>query len=159
MMYHAGFRPKRVFTAPLNRGSVIVPLGVPAGTFTLVSCSIGMSNLPDFSSWTGPARFGFVSESAGGNSEMSTLVPIDAKGGMMLHPGPGPFAAGPGPFPPRKSLPPSCPAAYVASEKNMIAAVAAIIARLARFDHLLMLTFFPPSLWLFIANPPPVDIF
>src|SRR5579864_8031911 len=34
-----------------------------------------MSNLPDFSSWTGPARSGFVSESAGGNCEMSTFVP------------------------------------------------------------------------------------
>jgi hypothetical protein len=42
----------------------------------------------------------------------------------------------------------------------MIAAAAAAISTgLARFDHLLMLTFFPPFLWLFIANPPSVDIF
>src|SRR5579864_8618558 len=147
MMYHMGFRPEGVFTAPLNSGSVIVPLGVPAGTFTLVSSSIGMSNLPDFSSWTGPARSGFVSESAGGNCEMSTFVPIEAKGGMMLHPGPGPFAAGPGPFPARKSRPSSCAAADVAAEKNMIAAaVAAISSGLARLDHLLVLTLFLPLL-------------
>src|ERR1700732_2133386 len=66
---------------------------------------MGMSNLADFSSWRGPARAGFVSESGGGNCEMSTFVPIEARGGMMLHPGPGPFAAGPGPFPARNSLP------------------------------------------------------
>ena len=78
----------------------------------------------------------------------------------MLHPGPGPFAAGPGPFPARKSPPFSCAAANVATEKYMIAAaVAAISTGLARFDHLLMLTLFPPFLWLFIANAPPVDIF
>src|SRR6202007_820653 len=105
MTYHTGCRPQRVFTAPLNSGNVIVPLGGPAGTFTFVSSSIGMSNLPDFSNWTGPARSGFVSESAGGNCEMSTFVPIEAKGGMMLHQGPGPFAAVPGPFPARKSRP------------------------------------------------------
>src|SRR5438309_9706729 len=108
MMYHAGFRPDDVFTAPLKSGNVIVPLGVPAGTFTFVSCSIGMSNLPDFSNWTGPANSGSVSESGCGHCEMQTLVPIDAKGGMILHPGPGPFAAGPGPFPARKSLPSCC---------------------------------------------------
>jgi hypothetical protein len=39
------------------------------------------------------------------------------------------------------------------------AAIAAVSTGLARFDHLLMLTFFPPFLWLLIANPPPVDIF
>src|ERR1700741_2346006 len=160
MMYHTGFRPKRVFTAPLNSGNVIVPLGVPAGTFTFVSSSIGMSNLPDFSNWTGPARSGLVSESAGGNCEMSTFVPIEARGGMVLHPGTGPFAAGPGPLPARKSPPFSCAAAKVAAEKYMIAAaVAAISTGLARFDHLLMLTLFRPFLWLFIANPPPVEIF
>src|SRR6267378_3973904 len=111
MMYHAGFRPDGVFTAPLKRGRVIVPLGLPAGTLIVVNCSMGMSNLPDFRSWTGPARSGFVSESGGGNCEMSTFVPIEAKGGIMLHPGPGPFAAGPGPLPacnnppfPRSSL-------------------------------------------------------
>src|SRR5947208_2822376 len=119
---------------------------------------MGMSNLPDFRSWTGPARAGFVSESGGGNCEMSTLVPIEAKGGMMLHPGPGPFAAGPGPFPARKS-PPSRSAANVVAEKNMIAAaVAAISTGLAHFDNLLMLTFFRPFLWLFIATPPSVNI-
>ena len=84
---------------------MIVPLGLPAGTLIPVNCSMGMSNLPDFRSWTGPARAGFVSESGGGNCEMSTLVPIEASGGTMLHPGPGPFAAGPGPFPARNSLP------------------------------------------------------
>src|SRR6266852_3613732 len=81
MMYHAGFRPEGVFTAPLYRGRVIVPLGLPAGTLIPVNCSMGMSNLPDFRSWTGPARSGFVSESGGGNCEMSTLVPIEASGG------------------------------------------------------------------------------
>src|SRR6266849_4616211 len=121
---------------------------------------MGMSNLPDFRSWTGPARSGFVSESAGGNCEMSTFVPIEARGGMMLHPGPGPFAAGPGPFPARKSPPSSCAAANVAAEKYMIAAaVAAISTGLARFDHRFVLTLFPPFLLLFIANPPPLDKF
>src|ERR1700686_4502479 len=113
---------------------------------------MGMSNLPDFRSWTGPARAGFVSESGGGNCEMSTFVPIEAKGGMMLHPGPGPFAAGPGPFPARKSSPSSWSAANAAAEENMIAAaVAAISNWLARFDNLLMLMFLAPFLWLFIA--------
>src|SRR5260370_7616324 len=105
MMYHAGFRPDGVFTAPLYRGRVIVPLGLSAGTLIVVNCSMGMSNLPDFRSWTGPARSGFVSESGGGNCEMSTFVPIEAKGGIMLHPGTGPFAAGPGPFPARNKSP------------------------------------------------------
>src|SRR6266481_2866 len=105
MMYHAGFRPDGVFTAPLYRGRVIVPLGLPAGTLIPVNCSMGMSNLPDFRSWTGPARSGFVSESGGGNCEMSTFVPIEASGGMMLHPGPGPLAAGPGPLPARATSP------------------------------------------------------
>src|SRR5258705_1917866 len=96
MMYQAGFRPDGVFTAPLKSGSVIVPLGLPLGIFTPVSCSIGRSNLPERSNCTGPASSGSVSESGGGNCEMSTFVPIEASGGIMLQPGPGPFAAGPG---------------------------------------------------------------
>src|ERR1700721_1725656 len=125
MMYHAGFRPDGVFTAPLYRGRVIVPLGLPAGTLIPFNCSMGMSNLPDFRSWTGPANAGFVSESGGGNCEMSTFVPIEARGGMMLHPGPGPFAAGPGPFPACRSLPSprSClSCADAAAAKSVIAA-------------------------------------
>src|ERR1700732_527189 len=66
---------------------------------------MGMSNLPDFRSWTGPARAGFVSESGGGNCEMSTFVPLEARGGTLLHPGPDRFAAGPEPVPARSSLP------------------------------------------------------
>src|SRR6267142_757154 len=70
---------------------------------------MGMSNLPDFRSWTGPARSVFLSESGGGNCEMSTLVPMEASGGMILHPGPGPAANGPGPgcniIPPLVPLP------------------------------------------------------
>src|SRR5260370_24173526 len=123
MMYHAGFRPEGVFTAPLKSGRVIVPRGVPLGTLTDVSASIGMSNLPDFSSRTGPANSGSVSESAGGNCEISTFVPVDAKSGIRLHPGPGPFAAGPGPSPAtRWALPWSC--AYATAGKSMIAATA-----------------------------------
>src|SRR6266436_522229 len=150
MMYHAGFRPDGVFTAPLYRGRVIVPLGLPAGTLIPVNCSMGMSNLPDFRSWTGPARSGFVSESGGGNCEMSTLVPMEASGGMMLHPGPGPLAAGPGPFPARCSLPSSCScvflsAADTATEKSVIAAAAAEIStEVTRFDTLLMFVLLPP---------------
>src|SRR5260370_41003951 len=125
MMYHAGFGPDGVFTAPLKRGSVIVPLGLPLGTFMPVSASIGMSNLPDFNNWTGPASSGSASESAGGNWDMSTFVPVDAKGGMMLHPGPGPLAAGPGPFPASTTRPsrrpsPSClPCADAAPGRSM----------------------------------------
>src|SRR6266481_4360706 len=134
MMYHAGFGPVGVFTAPLKSGRVIVPLGLPLATFTEVSFSIGRSNLPERSSWTGPASSGSVSESAGGNSEMSTFVPIEAKGGITLHPGPGPFAAGPGPFAARRGL----SAADVAAEENVItAAVATISSELACFDPLL----------------------
>jgi hypothetical protein len=76
---------------------------------------------------------------------MSTLVPIEAKGGMMLHPGPGPFAAGPGPFPPLKSLPSSCCcpspfAANVTAEENITAtAVTAMSIVLARLDNLFTL--------------------
>ena len=76
---------------------------------------------------------------------MSTLVPIEAKGGMILHPGPGPFAAGPGPFPARKSLPspwscPSLSAANAAAEENIItAAVVAMTTAFAHFDSRLML--------------------
>src|SRR5712691_5309625 len=105
MMYHAGFWPDGVFTAPLYRGRVIVPLGLPAGTLIPVNCSMGMSNLPDFRSWTGPARSGFVSESGGGNCEMSTFVPMEASGGMMLHLGPGPLPDRTTPPSPRSSLP------------------------------------------------------
>jgi len=46
-MMYSGLQPDGVFTAPLKSGSVIVPLGVPGG-INAVSCSIGMSNLPDF---------------------------------------------------------------------------------------------------------------
>jgi hypothetical protein len=104
-----------------------------------------MSNLPDFSNWTGPASSGSVSESAGGNCEMSTFVPIEARGGMMLQPGPGPFAAGPGPFPPCNSPPSSCSclslsAADAAAEENMSAAAAvAMSTAFALFDNLVML--------------------
>src|ERR1700751_6092538 len=101
MTYQAGFSPDAVFTAPLKSGSVIVPRGVPGGTFSSVSCSSGISNLPDFRNCTGPTNSGSVSESGGGNWEMSTLVPIVAIGGMTLHPGPGEFVAGPGPLPAR----------------------------------------------------------
>src|ERR1700724_1507051 len=136
-MYHAGFRPYGVFTAPLKRGSVIVPLGLPLGTSTCVSDSIGMSNVAERRSWTGPASSGSVSESGGGNCAMSTFVPIEAKGGITLHPGPGP-----GPFPARRGL----SAADVAAEENVItAAVATISSELACFDPLLM---FAPSLLL-----------
>src|ERR1700736_6034295 len=41
---------------------------------------------------------------------MSTTVPIVAIGGMTLHPGPNPFAAGPGPFPLRSRCPSSADA-------------------------------------------------
>ena len=74
-----------------------VPLA-PLLRSTPVSDSIGMSNLPDFSSWTGPASSGSVSESGGGNWEMSTFVPVEALAGIRLHPGPGPIGPGPGPF-------------------------------------------------------------
>src|SRR5713226_8418739 len=118
MMYHAGFGPDGVFTAPLKRGSVIVPLGLPLGTFMPVSASIGMSNLPDFNNWTGPASSGSVSESAGGNWDLSTLVPVAAKGGMMLHAGPVPFPASTTRPSPRPS--PSClPCADAAPGRSM----------------------------------------
>jgi hypothetical protein len=94
---------------------------------------------------------------------MSTFVPIEAKGGMMLHPGPGPFAAGPGPFPARKSLPFSRSCASCADAgagKSVIAAaVAAISNALARFDNLLMFAHFPPCCWVLIANLPSVNTF
>src|SRR5713226_8392478 len=97
MMYHAGFRPEEVFTAPLNKGSVIVPLGVPGGTFTLISFSIGMSNLPDFSNWTGPAS---IRERVGRRE----LFNIDfrsyrGQGRNDVPSGSRLIAAGPGPFP------------------------------------------------------------
>jgi hypothetical protein len=82
---------------------------------------------------------------------MSTFVPIEAKGGMMLQPGPGPFAAGPGPLPARKSSPLSCSspslaAANAAAEENMtVAVVAAMSAMLTRFDNLVMLVLFHVS--------------
>ena len=145
-MYHAGFRPDGVFTAPLKSGSVIVPLGLPLGTSTCVSDSIGMSNVAERRSWTGPASSGSVSESGGGNSEMSTLVPIEASGGITLHPGPGPFAAGPGPFPACVALSPSfscLSAADAAAEKSVTAAPVAITAKLAHFDNLVMFALFP----------------
>src|SRR5258707_688840 len=91
-----------------------------------------------------------VNESGGGNCEMSTFVPIEARGGMMLHPGPGPLAAGPGPFPARCSLPSSCScvflsAADTATEKSVIAATAAEIStEVTRFDTLLMFVLLPP---------------
>src|SRR5713101_173754 len=141
-MYHAGFRPDGVFTAPLKRGSVIDPLGLPLGTSTCVSDSIGMSNVAERRSWTGPASSGSVSESGGGNSVMSTFVPIEAKGGITLHPGPGPFAAGPGPFPARIGRSSSCwclSAADAAAHSSVTAAVAAISPALVRFDTLLIL--------------------
>src|SRR6266850_470454 len=135
MTYHAGFGPDGVFTAPLKRGRVMVPLGLPLGMFTPVKDAIGMSNLPERNNWTGPANSGSVSESGGGNWEMSTFVPVEAKGGMMLHPGPGPFAAGPGPFPPRSVL----PAADTATEKSVIPAAAAEIStKVTRFDTLVI---------------------
>src|SRR5260370_39133184 len=80
-MYHAGFKPDGVFTAPLKSGRVTVPLGVPLGTSAPVRDSIGMSNLPERSSWTGPASSGPVSESGGGKCEKLTLVSTQAKGG------------------------------------------------------------------------------
>src|SRR6267142_1031315 len=140
-MYHAGFRPDGVFTAPLKRGSVSVPLGLPLGTSTCVSDSIGMSNVAERRSWTGPASSGSVSESGGGNWEMSTFVPIEAKGGITLHPGPGPFAAGPGPFPACIGLSSSCSrlsAANAAVHRSVTAAAEITTAR-ARFDTLLIL--------------------
>jgi len=102
-----------------------------------------------------------VSESGGGNWEMSTFVPVEAKGGMMLHPGPGPFAAGPGPFPPRSGLSCSCScscvflsAADTATETSVIAAaVAEISTKVTRFDILLIFILLPPCLYVFI-NPP-----
>jgi len=83
-----------------------------------------------------------VSESGGGNWEMSTFVPIEAKGGITLHPGPGPFAAGPGPFPARIGLSSSCSrvsAANAAVHRNVTAAAEISTAR-ARFDTLLILS-------------------
>src|SRR5258708_34319603 len=94
MMYHAGFRPEGVFTAPLKSGRVIVPRGVPLGTSIDVRESIGMSNLPDFSSRTGPASSGSVSESAGGNCEISTFVRVEARGGVKVLLCTGPLPAG-----------------------------------------------------------------
>src|ERR1700682_1904511 len=100
-----------------------------------------MSNLPEFWSSTGPVQFGFVRASGAGNCEMSTFVPIEARGGMMLHPGPGPFAAGPGPFPACVGLSSSCSflsAANAPAHRSVTTAVAAIMATLACFDTLLI---------------------
>ena len=100
-----------------------------------------MSNLPERSSWTGPASSGSVRESGGGNSEMSTLVPIDASGGIRLHPGPGPFAAGPGPFPNCVGVCSSSwrlSAADATAEKSVIATAVAEISKPAHLDPLLM---------------------
>jgi len=90
-----GFQARRCVHPPC-RGAGDV-LWVAGGNIDSCQLLDGMSNLPDFRSWTGPARSGFVNESGGGNCEMSTFVPMEASGGMMLHPGPGPLAAGPGP--------------------------------------------------------------
>jgi hypothetical protein len=104
-----------------------------------------MSNLPERSSWTGPANSGSVNESGGGNSEMLTLVPIEAKGGITLHPGPGPpLAAGPGPSAARGDLFSACSglfAAIVAVENSAIAAaVTAMSAVVGGVDFLLNLS-------------------
>src|ERR1700730_10704468 len=125
MTYHAGFKPEAVFTAPLKRGSVIVPLGVPLGTSTFVSSSMGISNLPERNNWTGPASSGSESESGVGNWEMSAFVPIEAKGGIRLHPGPGQLAASPGPFPARAM---SSSSADTVTEKSVMAAAVAEIS-------------------------------
>src|SRR5438309_851445 len=79
-----------------------------------------MSNLPDFSSWTGPASSGSVSESGGGNCEMSTFVPVEALAGIRLHPGPGPIGPGPGPSAARRGWSP----ADAATEKSAAASAA-----------------------------------
>jgi len=98
---------------------VTVPLA-PLLRSTPVSDSIGMSNLPDFSSWTGPASSGSVSESGGGNCEMSTFVPVEALAGIRLHPGPGPIGPGPGPSAARRGSSP----ADAATEKSAAASAA-----------------------------------
>src|SRR5258708_39534596 len=58
MTYHAGFGPDGVLTAPLKRGRVLVPLGLPLGMFTPVKDAIGMSNVPERNNWTGAATSG-----------------------------------------------------------------------------------------------------
>src|SRR5260370_13482426 len=76
MMYHIGFRPEGVFTAPLNRGRVIVPLGVPAGIITLVRPSIGFVYLPHFIRRARPPTFRFlVRSSAGGIGQCDVFPP------------------------------------------------------------------------------------
>src|SRR5260370_4145097 len=76
MMYHIGFRPEGVFTAPLNRGRVIVPLGVPAGKITRRRLSVRMSELPDFHRRAGPATIRFRSGTAGGENASATFLSL-----------------------------------------------------------------------------------
>src|SRR5437899_4204302 len=103
-----------------------------------------MSNVPERSNWTGPASSGSVSESAGGNSEMLTFVPVDAKGGITLHPGPGPFGPGPGPFAARTIRPSSRSRVSLSAEEpapeTAVIAVAAAntTIELTHFDRLVI---------------------